>query len=71
MERELFIYLKLKDMTREKEPKSLHIGRKIKLLWYHSQETATDFSAFNNIDMFYCHIGLFHRFLELHYYHRL
>lgn len=57
-------------MAREEE-KSLHIGKKIKLLWYHSKETATDFSAFNNIDMFYFHIGLFHRFLEFHYYHRL
>jgi hypothetical protein len=59
------------DMTREEKRKSLHIGRKIKLLWYHCEETAMGCSAFNNIDMFYCHIGFFHNFLELHYYHRL
>lgn len=50
--------------------KALIIG-KFQLNWYHCDETKFSAKAYNNIDMFYCHIVLFHKCVELHYYYRL
>lgn len=51
--------------------KSLIIGKKTRIISYHCDETKFSFRYFNNIDMFYFHIVLFHKCIEFHYYHRL
>jgi len=50
--------------------KSLIIGKRIQINWLWCEETKLSFKTFNSVDMFYCHIVLFHKCVELHYYHR-
>ena len=50
--------------------KSLIIGKRIQINWSWCEETKFSFKTFNNVDMFYFHIVLFHRYIEFFYYHR-
>jgi hypothetical protein len=51
--------------------KSLIIGKRIQINWSRSEDTKFSFKTFNNVDMFYLHIVLFHRYIVFFYYHRL
>jgi len=50
--------------------KSLIIGKRIQINWSWCEETKFSFKTFNNVDMFYLHLILFHRYMVFFYYHR-
>lgn len=51
--------------------KSLIIGKRIEINWSRFEEKKFSFKTFNNVDMFYLHLILFHRYIIFFYYHRL
>ena len=51
--------------------KSLIIGERIQINWSRFEEKKFSFKTFNNVDMFYLDLILFHRYIEFFYYHRL
>lgn len=51
--------------------KSLIIGKRIQINWSRLEETKFSFKTFNNVDMFYLHLILFHRYIIFFYYHRI